>query len=322
MSVFVLLDILLLILIALFVPIGFWRGAQREALVTLGILFGAALGDAWAHSWGNDLANLTRLRPAGGAFMIAVLFLIGSAFLLGYGSGAALPAPRPGILSRFLGGLIAGGNGALLLSYALRDIRVYLLQNQSPGFLDNALVAHFLASGAGWLLLVAAIVFVPIVVILALFGRGTYLEELQQPEDAYEVESPELRSYPPRVPVMSGATNQSTAAYKAESPRPPDFLRVADETRPVHAGNAQQRSLSWGGSARNDSANDPTTFTRVEPSRSSDAQKTVQLQVQSSGPTARTKETESLPVRDGKCPNCHADVRDAEVYCPRCGRVL
>ncbi|HEX7102495.1 MAG TPA: CvpA family protein, partial [Nitrolancea sp.] len=127
MSVFILLDVLLIILISLFVPIGFWRGAQREIMVTLGILLGAALAEWWAHPWGSDLADLTSLRDTGGAFMVAVLFLIGSTFLLGYGAGAALPVPPPGLLARILGAIVAAGNGALILSFALRDIRVYLL---------------------------------------------------------------------------------------------------------------------------------------------------------------------------------------------------
>jgi uncharacterized membrane protein required for colicin V production len=99
-NVYVLLDALLLILIALFIPIGVWRGAYREAFVTLGILFGAVLAGFWGEPWGADLAAITRLNESGGTFMVAMLCLIGSTFLLGYSAGAAVPVPPPGWVAR------------------------------------------------------------------------------------------------------------------------------------------------------------------------------------------------------------------------------
>ncbi|HEX7069784.1 MAG TPA: CvpA family protein [Rhodothermales bacterium] len=307
MNVFVLLDILLLLLIALFVPIGFWRGVQREVLVTLGILFGAALADAWALPWGRDLATLTRLRESGGAFMVAVLFLIGSTFLLGYGAGAALPVPRPGLISRLFGALVAGGNGALLLNFALRDIRVYLLPGENANFLDRAVFAHFLATGMGWLLLGAGVVFVPIVVALALFGRGTVVVE-EDEEDYYVEEPSSRRPLPPRVPI--GAVDERTATYKTESPR---SASAAEETRPVSFRYQRERPEYLKGQSGNHSADEGVIIARGP--ALPDSEKTIRLD--------RVDEPAPEPtVEDGKCPNCHADVRDAEVFCPRCARVL
>jgi uncharacterized membrane protein required for colicin V production len=230
-DVYVLLDVLLAILIALFIPIGFWRGAYREAFVTLGILFGASLGRFWGETWGTELAAVTRLHESGGAFMIVMLCLISSTFLLGYSSGAAIPVPQPGWIARTLGALIAGANGALLLSFALRDIRVYLLSSDETAFLDNAVFAPFLSEGTGWILLVGAAIFVPIALVLSLFGPEVEEEYYEDDLEYYEEDYPDPyaqrtvqfeRSEPPFVP--------------ARQPGSPTTPAPAEETRPVNIG--------------------------------------------------------------------------------------
>jgi uncharacterized membrane protein required for colicin V production len=236
-DVYVLLDVLLVILIALFVPIGFWRGAYREAFVTLGILFGAALGRFWGEPWGVELAAVTRLHESGGAFMIAMLSLISATFLLGYSSGAAIPVPSPGWVARTLGALIAGANGALLLSFALRDIRVYLLSSEEAGFLDNAVIAPFLSDGTGWILLVAAAIFVPISLVLALFGPEVEEDEFFEDEEEFELYEddsyPEPEPYAQRTMQIDqrrpGATGQPPPTRQAPRPTP------AEETRPIQS---------------------------------------------------------------------------------------
>ncbi|MDI3341925.1 MAG: CvpA family protein [Sphaerobacter sp.] len=301
MNVYLLLDILLLILIALFVPIGFWRGVQRELLVTLGILFGAALAAEWAEPWGADLAGFAGLREAGGAFMIAVLFLIGSTFLLGYGAGAALPLPRPGWVARVFGALVAGVNGALLLSYALQDIRFYLLSDQNPAFLERAAVAQFLATGIGWLLLGSAVVALPLVVLLALLGRGSYVEEVPAEVPNPAVDPAATRLFPPRV--SSSLNDEATVAYKTEPPV--TATRPTDETLPVRVQPGTDSAPRGGGAAV-----DAELAALLQ-----DGQETIQIQTTPHGES-------SPPVVDGKCPHCHADVSNAEVFCPRCGQVL
>lgn len=308
MSVFILLDILLLILVALFVPIGFWRGAHREILVSLGILLGASLAEWWARPWGQDLAKLTSLRDSGGAFMVAVLFLIGSTFLLGYGAGAALPVPPPGMVSRALGAIVAAGNGALLLSFALRDIRVYLLPNSDSGFLDRAIVAHFLSTGVGWILLVAAFSFLPIILIMAIFGRNVVVSEYADEDDDYETTyATAQRPYPPRGSGFP-QLRANEPAYKAEPPRNM-FRSAAEETRQMTV----QPSTPSGGDYRS-GLNDLQTVATQPLENKVESTQTIQLQ-----PVAAV---DSEALQNGKCPSCHADVRDAEVYCSRCGRVL
>jgi hypothetical protein len=302
--------VLLIILISLFVPIGFWRGAQREIMVTLGILLGAALAEWWAHPWGSDLADLTSLRDTGGAFMVAVLFLIGSTFLLGYGAGAALPVPPPGLLARILGAIVAAGNGALILSFALRDIRVYLLPDSDSGFLDKAVIAHFLSTGVGWILLVAAIAFLPIILMMAIWGQDVMVADDGYIEDDYNMPyATAQRRYPPRGGGMPIDSIDST--YKAEPPR--SFFRsAAEETRQMVA----QPSAGSGIEPRGN-LSDMQTIASRDVSDPDEATQAIRY-----GKPVDTAEADAKSLEEGKCPNCHADIRDAEVYCPRCGRVL
>lgn len=325
MNVFFLLDILLVVLIVLFIPIGFWRGIQREALVTLGIFLGAQLADSWADRWGTALANWTNLRQTGGTFFVAVLLLIASTFILGYGAGAALPIQRPGMFNRLVGALIAGANGALLLSYALRYIRGYLLKGQSPGFLDESFVSRALTTDIQWLILGAAIFFVPIVAVMAMLGNGEqyddYDEEPGVPPFAFQ--SP-ARAYPPRAPVMPRDPNEQ-AAYKVE-PAWSGVAHPAQATRPI--GPVLSTNLP-ASSPWSKPANLPMEDSYVIASNgigdSSSSQATVQVDVtahQEGGVTIPVELVSPPPVEEGKCPNCHADVSAAEVYCPSCGRVL
>jgi uncharacterized membrane protein required for colicin V production len=246
-DVYVLLDVLLVILIALFVPIGFWRGAYREAFVTLGILFGAALGRFWGETWGVELAAVTRLHESGGAFMIAMLSLISATFLLGYSSGAAIPVPNPGWMARTLGALIAGANGALLLSFALRDIRVYLLSSEEAGFLDSAVIAPFLSDGTGWILLVAAAIFVPISLVLALFGPDVEAEEFFD-EDEDEFELYEDDEYPePYAQRTIQIDNRRPAFARQKQPAPRAPMpqpTPAEETRPIQRVEPPEQSAA------------------------------------------------------------------------------
>ncbi|HMM42317.1 MAG TPA: CvpA family protein, partial [Thermomicrobiales bacterium] len=112
MSIYLVLDILLILLILLLTPIGFWRGPVKELFVTLGILFGVLLSDYWARPWGNDLADMTTLTSGSGAFLVAMIFLITSTFILGYGLGATLAPARHTTVTRVLGaGVAALGSG-------------------------------------------------------------------------------------------------------------------------------------------------------------------------------------------------------------------
>jgi uncharacterized membrane protein required for colicin V production len=304
-DVYVLLDVLLVILIALFIPIGFWRGAYREAFVTLGILFGASLGRFWGESWGTELSNVTRLHESGGAFMIAMLCLISATFLLGYSSGAAIPVPDPGWVARTLGALIAGANGALLLSFALRDIRVYLLSSDESGFLDNAVIAPFLSDGTGWILLVGAAVFVPIALVLALFGADYHEDEYYDDEYDYEYYEEDYPDTYAQRTMQLGRGEQPFVPQRPQSPPPP---APAEETRPVPTPQSMN--------AQHASQQEPTQRTpaphEVETQRrASDVEETQPHRPQPSAPTEPDPEIEQSHVEE---PDRESETTAEDVY--------
>ena len=76
MSIFLVLDVLLVLLVVLFAPIGYWRGPVKELLVMLGVLSGVVLSDYWARPWGHDLSTQTSITADGGAFIVAMAFLV------------------------------------------------------------------------------------------------------------------------------------------------------------------------------------------------------------------------------------------------------
>jgi uncharacterized membrane protein required for colicin V production len=311
-NVFLLLDVLLLILIALFIPIGFWRGTHRELYVTLGIFFGAALAESWAQPWGSDLASLTRLRESGGVFMVAVLFLVASTFLLGYGAGAALTVPRPGWVSRLFGAIIAGFNGALLLSFALRYIRVYLLADQSPGFLDQAVVAQFLTVNAGWLLIGAAAVCLPVVVVLALLGRG---QTIPRPAGSSTTLGTSDQSTDSFALVESPA--EVTAIYKSEPPVRA-YENPSEQTRPLDFRSTSSSDL-WGGSQRNDVTDKQAVVGQQQVSPN--AQETLHID-QASSLEGNGSDGDSNVKPDASCKNCNAELEGSERFCTSCGSFL
>ncbi len=287
MNPYLLLDVLLLILLALFVPIGFWRGAQREVLVSFGVLLGVVLGEFWAGPWGRDLAARSGLSENGAVFLVAMLLLVGSTFLIGYGLGAALVLPAPGLAGRLAGALVAAGNGALLLGFSLRNIRIFLLQNEL-GLFERAVVAGLLSESLGWLLLGGAAAFLPIIMYLALFGQAP-LVEYEPLDEGFQRQETPTRRYPPRAPASAG---QSPVAYKTEPRRP-----ETEQTRPIRvAETTQQADLP--GRPADISAMDTAVVARQ-----------------------RRQQAATPPVA-GTCPYCHAPVREEDVFCPRCGRVL
>lgn len=373
MDVYILLDILLIILVALFIPIGFWRGAYREAFVTLGILFGASLGRFWGESWGTELAAVTRLHESGGAFMIAMLCLISATFLLGYSSGAAMPVPDPGWIARTLGALIAGANGALLLSFALRDIRVYLLSSQESGFLDNAYIAPFLSEGTGWILLVSAAVFVPISLVLALFGPDVEEDEFYEEDDFEVYEDPYHEPHAQRTmqhgqrrPVQSSAPPQpqapaAPAQAAAQETRPVPGVQHSPQETPPQAVSAQHPQPPADAAPRQPQrinhrpslAEEPAVTQRRVPGPEETQPHRPQMGPQqpprepvdvppepSFGthsveesteerrlvfghrPNADRGSTQSREGPEHACPNCQADIRNADGYCPQCGHPL
>ncbi|MCX2727044.1 CvpA family protein [Thermomicrobium sp. 4228-Ro] len=288
-TLYLVLDILLLVLLALFVPIGFWRGASREVLVTLGILLGFALGEFWAQPWGLSLSEWTGLGEGAASFLTAVLILVACTFLIGYGASAVMLVPQPGLAGRLLGALIAFANGTLLLGFALRAIRLYLLGGAPSGLFERSIIARLLSESMPWVLLGGAVLALPIIVVTALLGSHAVEAEIASPsgEGEFAYQHTPTRPLPPRAPF---AQRQPAVTYKAEPIR-----RHEEPTRPL-------RPTEMGADAGEHRA-----------AGLADRETAVLARPESPGQSRPT---------GNRCPYCHADISEAEVFCPRCGRVL
>ncbi|HET8631846.1 MAG TPA: CvpA family protein [Thermomicrobiales bacterium] len=175
------LDLLMALIIVMFVPIGLWRGALREWIALAGILLGAALATEWSYSWGGDLANELLIDPKLARFAVGALLFLAVTLFIGYGAGMALPY-RPDLSwpNRLLGALLGLGNGALILSSALRIMQHNLFDDQASSPLLGSALAYFLIEEIGWVLLALTVVFFLTVWIGAFRswrGRAPLLEE-------------------------------------------------------------------------------------------------------------------------------------------------
>jgi uncharacterized membrane protein required for colicin V production len=261
MSIYLVLDLLLLLLIVLFAPIGYWRGPVKELLVTFGVLFGILLADFWARPWGSDLAELTAVGESGGAFVVAMAFMVSVTFILGYGVGAAIAPTDFQPPARAIGAIVALFNGILLVSFSLQYVRVFLLSDATEEALDDSYVVQFLLDQIGWVLLLAALIGWPLLLVVLITGRRAY-EQVDHYQDYSYIETDDLndddgyyddddadaptmvferpaasadtRVFPPRVPTSQ--KDESDQYYKTEPPsgrsRPTDdtrLLRVNEE---------------------------------------------------------------------------------------------
>jgi uncharacterized membrane protein required for colicin V production len=171
MNDYVLLDILLGLIVALFAAIGFWRGAAKEVVVTAGIFAGWALALSWAAPWGSDLANLVELRADVAQLVVAAIALFSATVVLGYGGSALIGTVDVGWSGRLMGAALAAINGGLLLRYSLTFIERFLTDEGAQRALDRSEVARILLRQFGWLLVGAASVMAICIVVGLLVNR-------------------------------------------------------------------------------------------------------------------------------------------------------
>jgi hypothetical protein len=147
--------------------------------------------------------------------------------------------------------------------------------------------------------------------IQALFGQSVVINEYVDDEDEdEEYDTPYAtaqRTYPPRIPAYQGVESDRPA-YKAEPPRS-TFRSAAEETRQMTTQPSSTSTAPFRGGLQ-----EMQTIASRLPENGSEATKTLQLR------PAQPDDPQAL--QNGKCPSCHADVTQAEVFCPRCGRVL
>ena len=203
------LNILLAAIVVLFVPLGIWRGATAEALVSAGILFGAALADAWAAPLGDDLAGWLGVRVDATQVVVAGLAL-GAALGLGYAAGATIGRRPSGVGERAAGGILAAINGALLVGHAVRFGDRFLDAGGDNGALDDGIVSGALVHHFGSVLVVAGIAVAACVAVALVLRRG-------RPESSLPVTA-----------LASGPERGDTAGLAASRHRVVRVPRAAD----------------------------------------------------------------------------------------------
>lgn len=330
------LDSLLILILLLFIPIGLWRGGVKEALVAGSILLGAAGANAWATSWGDDLARWFDRDPDLTRFLVAMTSLTLSTLLLGYGAGFAF-GDEPSVHGRLAGAVFAAINATLLVAYSLLFVERFLLDSPGDSALDDGVVANVLLRHFGWILLAIGVATLATVVI------GAMLRRQVDPADL-------VLSEPAPGPLRPVRTPRVADAGKFE-PEPP-LIRVVDpEPEPIPAGriDARDRSLWPTAHPVEESEHDQIPTTAAPPRLtgddwghrvdSIDRGRSIRPATApaSSGPSGRVTNlweargwsparanpaidpSPSDAVPADRCLTCGSPLSPSERYCPECG---
>lgn len=201
--------------------VGLFRGAVREALVSVSVLLGALIIQTWAALWAGDAVeafpSLDRTQTEL-ALNIVVMGLV--VLVVGYLLGSALVSRADTISasSRLAGALIGLANGAAIGGWLLR---LGYLANPSGGQLDND-VSKYLIIWAGWFPLVAALVGAIVALVGPVRRARTRVAE-PAPQTNWTPATP-ASSPPPAAPYppggMYGAAYPPSAAASTSATQP------------------------------------------------------------------------------------------------------
>ncbi|MER3484639.1 MAG: hypothetical protein C4345_00345, partial [Chloroflexota bacterium] len=204
---------------------------------------GAAIADAWARPWGADLARLISIRLGIAQLIVAGLALLLATTILGYGGGAVLRLPSPGLPSRIAGAVLAAVNGALILRYGLRFIERFLAGDRTERVLDESRVSWFLLRQSGWLLIGGALVFGLTTLLAMMISRRAERELTAQgsPGASYPHHlDVDLLQRPVRLPRQadegkiepsSRGFDRASGTYAADAPQIHETIPIAPATR-------------------------------------------------------------------------------------------
>ena len=159
MSAGLLLDALLVLVVALYVPIGAWRGGLREAALGAALVLGAATALAWAPNWGDWLADAAGMSQSTGRFLAAVVTFGAVGLGLGFAGGVIARRGVPDPLGRAAGGLFGLLNVLFALATSLTLVIAYLPSRQPSRTVEESRLADLLVERWGWLLLLAFLVY-------------------------------------------------------------------------------------------------------------------------------------------------------------------
>ncbi|MBA3275684.1 MAG: CvpA family protein [Chloroflexia bacterium] len=178
------LDSLLILILLLLVPIGFYRGGLREVCSAAGVLLGLLVAQQWSPRWGSWVAGVTGIDEGISRFMVAMATLVLFAALIGYGAASAFTSsPSPG--GRLYGGLVALASGFLFLGALIQFVASYLYDGVYPDMIRRGFVSRALSVGFDWVLLAVSVT-VLVSIVLGMIVRERETDEIliEIPRDA------------------------------------------------------------------------------------------------------------------------------------------
>ena len=347
------LDLLMIVVLIMFIPIGLWRGVLREWLALIGIALGLLLANEWAGPWGGDLAAQTGLKPEMGAFIVGAAFFLGTTLLIGYGGGAALPY-RPDLTwaNRLLGALIGLGNGVLILSGMLRLMQRHLFGDQPDSLLLGTVLSRFLIDYVGWAQLVLLLT-LALCVIISVFRRWVggpplmeefapgYLAAYPTPNEVLEeiwhaeppADAPEETAPPeaPATPAVAARAQHETAVLHfvppQAAPRPPASPAIVPSATPPPRATtlvSVPRVVDIARPARAVPTPPPEPASPGEVTAPGYANGHTPAMAEPAPPTpiARNSPPTAVPNEPLTCPVCDNTVAARSRFCHHCGHII
>lgn len=216
-SILQLLDLIIALVLLMFVPIGYWRGALREWVTCAGILLGLLLAIGWSGSWGPAFSTLLQQDAKLASFTVGAIVFLLIVLFVGYGSGVTLPyRPDLSIANRLLGAAVGLGNGMLIMSGLLQLMQLHLFTGNNSSPLHTARLSILLTEQVRWVYLFLVMVLLGLIIagLVRRVLEGTpILEEysplgrlpLSQQADATSERSAPILALP--APATTGAAN-------------------------------------------------------------------------------------------------------------------
>lgn len=219
------LDALLMIILLMMIPLGFLRGGLREVCTSAGLLFGILLAGEWSDRWGRGLAGRLDIAEGSAQFLVAILIVVITGGLIGYGSSAAF-SYRPGPGGRMYGAYIALFNGVVFAGFLINAVVDKVYDGKLPGVIDNGFVARALSTGFGWVLLVCA-VGVLFATLFGMFVRERSGDDAGFPAASYGPHQPAFRPAPQSTTndAAPSTHGEPTGQEPAEHPSAPVRIR-------------------------------------------------------------------------------------------------
>jgi uncharacterized membrane protein required for colicin V production len=315
----IILDILLVLIVLLSMPLGFWRGVNREVFVSAAILHGMAVAATWNDRWGERLADWLLLGHATARFLVAIGIILGSTLVVGYAGGAlAASGSVVGPWARLSGAALAAANATVLLALALHYIQQDLGTTYSLDVIQDGLIARFLTRhfdwvvlglGAAWLVTViggwiAVVIFSP---------RGDLpVVETVPPPDRGESSRDRRRAV--RLPKdPEGGKFEPDARLASEAP---------SIVRSTPIGTVDPARWS---SDRTSPAWSPAPWRTSPPADSPNGETGRRLGGREWVRRSSSGDDAESPAKDGgqrsrRCERCGQEIGSDDIYCPRCGR--